>query len=507
MPHVQGPCSLSEGFYMALAVAVETEPQMHLELVTEQPAVLLVTELEGRELVQHRAQRFIESVGRTALRAEVNYDKESIPSLMDAIHHAAGGNSSARKMVDANVSSDAVERTYKAGHVIETRLTIGKDAITQHGQSSEDIQANSLLYASEDKRMLARSKVETLNKFWTDYCLQAGLLDSHYLVVPSLCDDTMTDDELTDNGFFAETKSGSFQATTKEGNELIVESAFVAGVKQPGQGRHDIETLVSLAAQLGVDYSGLSTTDIIGTPMLISKDLLKNGVIDFVRLYDQAAGGTFFGEDKPPQDYIAYLEVCRQRERDLAQTVQAIVRQLISEADRIRTPVQAIKRLHKLSQQFMVDRAIIDKTINPRVFGPEAAGHIEQARAYQAQGDYAQAELARRQAQQTAKSSSCPGAYKDEEDKRLRGETDETDSSQKSEVHDSKEKIRCINCNRLVDKKKVVKVDCWECPKCLHKVDICNGAVLRQGNTEAPKKVKMRMSDFITFGQVEKQAA
>jgi len=43
--------------------------------------------------------------------------------------------------------------------------------------------------------------------------------------------------------------------------------------------------------------------------------------------------------------------------------------------------------------------------------------------------------------------------------------------------------IRCIKCRQYVPKKQVVKKDCWECPACKHKVDICNGKVLREGKT------------------------
>lgn len=44
--------------------------------------------------------------------------------------------------------------------------------------------------------------------------------------------------------------------------------------------------------------------------------------------------------------------------------------------------------------------------------------------------------------------------------------------------------IRCIQCRQMVLKAAVVKPKdgCWECPKCLHRVDVCTGAVLKRGN-------------------------
>ncbi|MGH7158033.1 MAG: hypothetical protein ACREGD_03080 [Candidatus Saccharimonadales bacterium] len=43
--------------------------------------------------------------------------------------------------------------------------------------------------------------------------------------------------------------------------------------------------------------------------------------------------------------------------------------------------------------------------------------------------------------------------------------------------------IRCIKCRQYVQKADVVKQDCWECPKCNHKVDVCTGKTLREGAT------------------------
>ncbi len=42
--------------------------------------------------------------------------------------------------------------------------------------------------------------------------------------------------------------------------------------------------------------------------------------------------------------------------------------------------------------------------------------------------------------------------------------------------------IRCVNCNKKVPSKDVVKVKSWCCPKCKYEVDICTGAVLCTGN-------------------------
>jgi len=58
-----------------------------------------------------------------------------------------------------------------------------------------------------------------------------------------------------------------------------------------------------------------------------------------------------------------------------------------------------------------------------------------------------------------------------------------------SEVDPKKGNIRCIKCREYVPKVEVIKQDCWECPACLHKVDICTGAVLNEGKPKRSRPV------------------
>jgi len=57
-------------------------------------------------------------------------------------------------------------------------------------------------------------------------------------------------------------------------------------------------------------------------------------------------------------------------------------------------------------------------------------------------------------------------------------------SEEKSETDNNSGNIRCIKCRKVVPKKEVIKKDCWECPACKHKVDICSGKVLREGKVK-----------------------
>jgi hypothetical protein len=222
----------------------------------------------------------------------------------------------------------------------------------------------------------------------------------------------MSREELTDAGFFADTMSVAVQATTASHEGLTTESGFVAGVKTPGGNQHDKQTVDKVAANLGADYSNKSATEIIDTPMLIHKSLMPNGVIDLVKLYDEAAGGTFFGESKPIQDYSRYLEFCKQREESYLPKIQLAMGELLAEAPNIKTPTSATRKLHKVSEKNMLAQAVYDKNINPLVFGREAAFYIERARLHSDHGNTELADVAIKKAQPLARSSSCPSGVK-----------------------------------------------------------------------------------------------
>jgi hypothetical protein len=65
------------------------------------------------------------------------------------------------------------------------------------------------------------------------------------------------------------------------------------------------------------------------------------------------------------------------------------------------------------------------------------------------------------------------------------------DSGKERVAHNGK--IRCIKCREYVRKAEVVKRNCWECPRCKHKVDICTGAVLREGESSRSKHVTRKI--------------
>jgi hypothetical protein len=405
----------TEGIFMAEAATVQkldfglVEAHEFVPNLDLGPAlVMAIPEMVEDTVARTNAASFIGSV-LAGNYVETNLVKKPIFSLQEAINRAAEGDREAYKLVEVNVSTDVVERTIKTGivmHKVPVEMSANSQP-SQYGQSFDSIQANSLRLMAGHEIMEARTKAETNNAFRIKSLYEQGYLEDHSLVVFSLAED------LPEIGFFTETMSCAIQVTTKDGDGLSTEPAFVSGIKIPNGVRHDEETVVKIYDRFDVDIGSKSRAEIIDTPLLVHNSLIPNGAIDLVSIWDDCAGGTFFGEDKPRQNYLEYKkDYCEVRQASFKPKIDLIVNQLLSEASSISGPVMATKRLHKISEQHMVDYAIADTSINARAFGTESAEHIEMARLYQRSGDFQAADNERQRAMNTANSSSCPNGVK-----------------------------------------------------------------------------------------------
>lgn len=390
---------------MTVAIA-ETDVSIFQDLL---PATYVAQELSIDAELRLRASQFIGSVvSGEAVNVESLPSEGRIATLHEAISRANEGDKEARRMVETNVGTDVIERTIKTGHVMK-KVPLGITSggkLLQHGQAMDSIQANSLQYASNHPIMRARTEAEVRNMFRIEQYAQEGWFDNYSLLVISRAEN------LPDQGFFTDTMSCSLQLIDQDGTGLSLESAFVAGIAAAGQKAHDAETTVKLGAALGADYQGLTPAEIIDRPILIRKDLIRNGVIDVVKMWD-IISGTFFGENRPPEDYISYRAMCHEREKLFGPKVQQITQELISAAPQIHSPVEASRLLNDLSGHHMVEQAIKDKTIDSRVFGWEAARYIDDARQAIARGDVMAIEELTHKAMQTERSSSCPSGMMD----------------------------------------------------------------------------------------------
>jgi hypothetical protein len=414
------------------------------------PAAISVAELKADERIRLETAQFI---GLVATQEAVVMPEQSTEtySLMDAIHEAAEGDQAARKLIETNIRTDMIERTMKSGHVSRVDLDVDASGhIMQYGQTTAQIQVNSLRHASQSWQMQERMQAETRNKFRIDEAYQQGQLEDYAFVVISRAADNMDEAQLEKEGFFTETMSWTIQTTTMKDGQLTLESAFVAGKKTWDAERTDDQAVTRLGQALGVDYAGKSATETLDMPLLVPKELMPNGVVDLVKLAEDH--DTFFGENRPRQDYVAYKEQCRQREARLNDRVQRAADELIGEAATIRTPRQATERLGKLSALQMVEQAVVDNSIDARVFGVEAAYRIEAARHYYEAGDMERMLQATQAAKVRETSSSCPGGGGGEQNSAsTAGESGKGSKSNSSDLEDcdfvSKECPKCHKKN------------------------------------------------------------
>lgn len=360
----------------------------------------IVAEMPDDQLVKRRAARF---AGRIALAGVVELDDgQPYHSLLDALR-ALPEDDRAKQLTIANISSDVIERTLKAGHILRSVMTIAESgAIYQHGQSLQSVQANSLAQARNHPQMYARTLAENNNAFrLEDLCRWGDLLKEYSFAVFSKAKD------LPECGFFTDTMSCSIQLTHQEGQQLITESAFVAGKTEDGQ-MIDSQSINHIYLQLaGKDVSSLSDDELIDTPLLIHNSLIPNGVVDLVRLYDQV-NSTFFGLNRAPEDYLGYLSKCRDREAGYQDICQRIFEDLVAAVPQMSLPSDATRKLNQLSEQYTVEKAVHDSSIDPRVFGPVSAVHILAARQALALGLEQQYRESTQLAKDNAVSSSCP---------------------------------------------------------------------------------------------------
>ncbi len=368
--------------------------------------VLLASEIPDDKFSLAKAASFAGAITLEACTVELA-DNQPFHSLLDALKGARAGDETGKNLVISNVEADFSERIFKSGFIRPKayRQIQADGSLAQYGQSDRSIQANSLKFIGGDEKGVLRRRMlaENNNCFRLEDLVRHGTIDDYSFVVFSLAED------MPEYGFFTSTMSLSIQVTSKDDNGIGTETAFVAGKDESGR-QHDKSTVNEIYKRLvGVDISDLDQAGILDTPLLIHNSLLPNGALDIVRLYDEIAGGTFYGTNQTGQDYIAHKAQCERYELELKHICADIADELIASADELESPMDAVLKLHELSQRYAVVRSVSDRDIDPLVFGSKAAWHIYQARLANAVNDYTMEVKELNQALRYADSHSCPG--------------------------------------------------------------------------------------------------
>lgn len=458
---------------------------------------LLVSEAlpDVQEEAIRKGLRFL---GGVAIRgvAEIIPEKEvgHEATLMTAVQFAALGDSNSKEFIKNNVSTDIAERIFKAGHQTRVHMNFEGGALYQKDRRLLDVHRNTLEHTVLIPEMLQRTTYEMTNVLAFEQLFSRGILETHDAVIFSPASTSMDVEQKRAYGFFLDTETCSIQRLSATGNSAVLETALVAGKRNRDSRRHDMDAINKILMSKGIEAGLEDGTEAIRHIILIPKGE-ASGVEDIVDWYDDAAGGTFYGQDKPRQDYQAYAEECQQRVDGFTDMVDAITNQLIEEAHTFKTPLEAILRLDKLSEQYCVRRSIEDKTIDIAVFGEKAALDIEETRFFMEIGDYARAERALENALKNSDSSSCPLF------KGTSGEGPSGGGDDRSESSDASEEkwMTCPFCSAKVFGDPCAKeLTCADCVALVYE-----GKVLSKGNGGSAKRYADRKAVWSSPEQVK----
>jgi hypothetical protein len=458
---------------------------------------------EAQRSAQERGVRFL---GGTAIRGETGEvspkDTANNTTLLAAIQLASVGGpegTKAGKVIRNNVGTDVAERLYKAAHQTKIRMRVEDGVLQQEGRKLTDLHRNALEHTVLNGEMLRRTKLELTNALMFEELHRKGVLADYNALVFSPSSTTMTPAEKKAYNLFVDTETCSIQMLSAEGDDVVLESAFVAGKRTPESERHDIQTIHTLADQRGIELPTQDGTDTIQYLMLVPKQSVE-GIADVVSWYDDAAGGdTFYGQARPRQNYQTYAEECLRRAEGFEDMVEGIASALIREASSFKTPLDAILRLDELSEQFSVKRAVQDTSIDAAVFGVKAASHIQDARFFMQMGDIHRAESSLAMAQATAQSGSCPlfkGLLSSS------GNPNDDPSGSNKELG-TKEWMNCPYCSAKVFADPCAKkLSCWDCTAL-----VVNGKIISKGNGGSRRRTQPEMAEQKPEPKVEAEAS
>lgn len=371
-------------------------------LVADRPDIEIFARLEAEELIH--------SAGVLALQKTVEFDTPKARrynNLREATQAANAGDALARPFVHANVSGEFVEQVYKK-HIRKVSLEVDADGdISQNGQKISQMYVYGLAFGVGKGEWFERGAAETRFGARLTQAHHAGLLKNNYLLYISRYSDKMTDKEAAEAHLFVDAKSCSIQVVSEDENGIALEAAFVAGAKERGGARHDRKGVAYMGHALGVELDG-DATETMDNVVLVPKEFAPNGIVDFLKLYDQGVGDTFMGDAGPAMDYQEFYELCRQREADLEANMNEVTDLLIANADTFVDYMDPLHAMRDMVKERLVGYIIANPDMDDNVYGAKAQVHIRKGRAAYAAGDAAEALRQYHKAVAVADPTGCP---------------------------------------------------------------------------------------------------
>jgi len=417
--------------------------------IAEHQAPLLVTSLP-EFAASH--ERYLGLIGEISLKKTVEFDQKSpAMTLLEALKKTAKERSGeAESLVDVNVGTAVSEACFKTDHITRVAMQLTNSGeLMQFGQTMTQFQYNSLaLRPKRHPHLEAVTRQEALNGHCIEDLANAGVLDNYWFVVSSLVPENVPEEDLGEkgDGYFLHSLTYVNQATTMQNGSVVTESAFSAGTGAPESAsfderialRHDVQTISNVRQRLGLPP--ITSTDEALEGILVPKNLMPNGVVDFMRMCDEEADVILNRQiDRNSSFYMNLLADSMAKEESLADVKAAVKADLLQSSGAIQDPMEAIQLLWELTKKHSVRSAATNFYIDPIVFGAEAVGQVEESRYRMSIGDYIGAEMAIREALKVATISGCGGGSSKEKDGDDASSNSEGKKSIASESEDSPE--------------------------------------------------------------------
>lgn len=446
---------------MSAGLAEQLTPQQthmegpHLHAVPdpdEAPQVAVVRSVHEAASEALARMRFESWTGSLAVSASAEAGEAPAEvNFLERLQAARDGDSEARKWVEANADTAIFEAVFKDGYIGETYMDRTADGrLSQHGQTNDEIYHNAMALRPGRHRVLKDiTRAEALNRHRIEAELEAGGLKDDYYVVFSLVPEGVPEEQLgaEGDGYFLDGLTLSVQATTESaGGRVKTESAFVKGVEEQGDDtfaarmsrRHDFKAVARLYERLGHRAPGLAA-EILGEGLYIPKEMMPNGVSDVVYWLDVAKDEVLgHEEERRPEDYAGLRLESKRKEASLADVREKVVEDLLEDAPRLETPMEAVQKLWDLVKEHATEASFSNMNIDPGVFGRKAASHIRRARQHISKGDLKTAATYMRMAHAQSEITGCGGGAMQAKASRSSGGGDSLDHVAGSDEYGSK---------------------------------------------------------------------
>jgi hypothetical protein len=405
----------------------------------------LAQDVETEAAAQAGFNQWLGSVGTAAI-AELEPPKPRV-SLLERLRAAKAGSAEALKMIGMNVATATAEASFKGPHIaspIVMRVTANGE-FSQHGQTDDDIQHNALTMRPSRHPVLERiTQIEALNRHRIKEASEAGLLKDYYFLVPSIVPAGVPEKDLGDqgDGYFLDGLTYSLQATTERNPlEVVTEPAFLQGVEADPQDsfedrlakRHDIRALQMVYKKLKLKAPETAEGFLQG--VLIPKEMMPNGVADFMRLCEEAADQIHGRINvRTVEDYMALKTESKRRELSLKDVNQKVIGDLLASVDSMTDPMDPVGLMWRSIRNHLTENSFTNMHIDPAVLGKAAAPYVIAARTHIQKGNHDLAHMYMREAYEKAVVTGCGGGGSSEKrDTDAAGNEIDNDSSAESD--------------------------------------------------------------------------